>query len=59
MYSSYPSPSLTIAKLVMLGHIIDECTIFLVFKKPKLLTVMLREIKKGEKPSKVFIGGIC
>lgn len=29
-------------------------------KKPKLLTVMLREIKKkGEKPRKVFIGGIC
>lgn len=47
----------------MLSHIIHDCTIFLVFKikKPKLLTVMLREIlkKKGEKPRKVFIGGIC
>lgn len=35
----------------MLSHIIHDCTIFLVFKikKPKLLTVMLREIKKKKK----------
>ena len=48
----------------MLSHIIHDCNILLVFKikKPKLLTVMLRKIKKkkkGEKPREVFIGGNC